>query len=110
MAIMTDRQSVAANTTIPNALSGKSAEFVQEPSVVRLYATASAVGMNMTLIIGEEVVLDDQEVNAQNRMPLTPDDFVCEGGAFPGDRITLRLRNTTGGAVTAFSKVEVVPA
>lgn len=108
--MMTDRQSVAANTTIPNACSGKSAEFIKEPSVVRLSSSASAVGLNMTLIIGEEVVLDDQEVNAQNRMPIVPDDIVVEGGGLPGDRIVLKYRNTTGAAITAFSRIDVEPA
>jgi len=109
MAIMTDRQSVAANTTISTVCSGKIAEFVHEPSAVRLFGSASAVGLNMSLIIGEEVVVEDQEVNAQNRMPIIPDDFVAEGGAFPGDRIVLKYRNTTGGAITAFSRVDVEP-
>ena len=110
MPIMTDRQSVAANATIPNACAGKSAEFVQESSIVSLYASASAVGLNMTLIIGQEIVVDDQEVSAQNRMPLVPDDLIATGGAFPGDRITLKLRNTTAVAIVAFSRVDVEPA
>lgn len=109
MAIMTDRQSVAANGTVANACSGKMAEFVTEPSVVRLYACASAVGLNMSLIVGQEVGIEDQEVNAQNRLPLIPDDFVAEVGAYPGDRIVLKYRNTSGGAITAFSRIEVEP-
>jgi len=109
MAIMTDRQIVSANTTIATVCSGKIAEFVHEPSAVRLSGCASAVGLNMSLIIGEEVVVEDQEVNAQNRMPIVPDDFVAEGGAFPGDRIVVKYRNTTGAAITAFSRVDVEP-
>ncbi len=108
--IMTDRQSVAANATVANAVSGKTFEFVLENSILRLYATASAVGLNMTLIVGEEVVVDDQEVNAQNRLPIVPDDFFAEAGAFAGDRVVLKYRNTTAGAITAFSRVESEPA
>jgi hypothetical protein len=108
--IMTDRQSVAANATVQNSLAGKQGEFCTMASLVSLFASASAVGLNMTLQIGGEVVIDDQEVNAQNRMPLVPDDFVGQGGGLPSDRIILRYRNTTGGAITAFSRVEVTPA
>ena len=82
MAHMTDRQSVPANTTIANALAGKSAEFLQEDSIVRLYAQASAVGMNISLIVGSEVGVEDQEIGAQNRMPLVPDDLIAEVGGF----------------------------
>jgi len=109
MSVMTDRQSVAANATVQNALAGKLNEFLSEDSVVRFFATAAAVGLNMTLIIGGEVLVDDQEVNALNRMPIRPDDLVAEGAGFGGDRLILRYRNTTGAAIITFSMLEVEP-
>lgn len=109
MPVMTDRQSVAANATVQNALAGKIGEFAEADEAVRLYATASAVGLNVSLLIGGVVILDDQEVNAQNRMPLVPDDFVAEAGALAGERLIVRYRNTTAGAITAFTRVEGDP-
>lgn len=106
---MTDRQSVAANSVVQNALTGKSHEFISEPSAVRLFATGSAVGLFFTFIVGDTVVVEDQEVNAQNRMPITPDDFLAEAGGLPGDRIVVKIRNSTGAAITAFTSVEVLP-
>lgn len=106
---MTDRQSVAANTTIPNCLSGKLHEFVPFNAVVRVYGSSSAVGMNFTFLVGGVSILQDQEVNAQNRLPLIPDDFVADCVARAGSRLVLTYRNTTGGAVTAFSRVEITP-
>lgn len=110
MAVLTDRQSVGANATVQNALAGKLNEFLTENSIASLYATASAVGLNVSFIIGAEIIVDDQEVNAQNRLPLVPDDFVGNGGGFAGDRVILRLRNTTVGAITAFTRLETNPA
>lgn len=111
MATMTDRQSVAANTTIANALVGKTMEFVAEQrATVDLYATAAAVGMFYSLIIGSEIVVEDQEVNAQNRMPIIPDDFLARGGAFKGDRVVVKVRNSTAAPIIAFTRVEVNPA
>lgn len=109
MTIMTDRQSVAANATVANVLTGKVHEFLSRRSLVRLYATGSAVGLNYTMLIGGVSTVQDQEVNAQNRMPLIPDDFVAEGGGLPGDRIVVAVRNTTAAAITAFSRVEIIP-
>jgi hypothetical protein len=109
MPIMTDRESVAANATVQNVLSGKLYEFAVRPSAIRLYATGSAIGLNVSLLIGNRAIVDDQEVNAQNRMPIVPDDFVAEAGARPGERLVVRLRNTTGGAITAFTRLDVVP-
>lgn len=106
---MTDRQSVAANATITNVLAGKIFEFAQRPSLAQIYATASAVGLNISFVVGNEVIVDDQEVNAQNRLPIVPDDLVAQAGAVRGDRMVLRLRNTTGGAITAFTRVDLNP-
>lgn len=108
--VMTDVESVAANTTTGNILAGKAMEFVPEPSVVAIGICASAVGLKATVVIGSEVVVDDQEVSAANHMPLFPDDILAEGGAFAGDRITVRLHNTTAGAITGFTKINVSPA
>lgn len=105
--IMTDRQSVAANASVPNALSGKIHEFVPFPAVVKLHATASAVGMNMTFLVGGVSICQDQEVSAANRTPIVPDDFVASVAAPAGARLVLSYRNTTAGAVTAFSRVDV---
>lgn len=108
--VMTDVESVAANTTTGNILAGKSQEFVPEASIITIGIAASAVGLKASVIIGSEVVVDDQEVSSINRMPQFPEDVLAEGGAFPGDRITVRLRNSTGGAITGFTKINITPA
>lgn len=108
--VMTDVQSVGAGVTTANILAGKALEFVQEPSIVTIGLNASAVGMFATVVIGTEVVVDNQEISSINRMPQFPEDVLAEGGAFGGDRITIRLRNSTGGALTGFTKINVSPA
>lgn len=108
-ASMTDRQSVAANASVLNVFAGNLNEFLQSNSLVNLYASAAAVGLNVTLIVGDEIFLDDQEVSAQNRMPLVPDDLVVQAAGFQGDRVIVRYRNTTGAAIVAFSRVDMIP-
>jgi hypothetical protein len=108
--IMTDFQSVAANTTVPNVLSGKSAEFVKEPSVVTFSATGSAAGLYVTAIVGEEVVIEDQLIPVTNRFPVIPDDSMAQAGGFPGDRIIVKVRNSTAGALNSWVRVDVEPA
>jgi hypothetical protein len=110
MPIMTYSASVAANTTVANVLAGQSKEFITEPSVVTLAATGSAAGLNVTMIIGDEIVVDDQAIGAQNHFPVIPDDVLAQGGGFPGDRIVVKVRNTTAGALTPWIRVDVEPA
>lgn len=108
--IMTDFQSVAANATVANVLAGKSAEFVKEPSVVTFSATGSAAGLYCTAIVGDEVVIEDQLIPVTNRFPIVPDDTMAQGGAYPGDRVVVKVRNSTGGALNSWVRVDVEPA
>jgi len=109
MSIMSDNQSVAANATILNVLAGKVHEFLSEDSIVRAYVSAAAVGMRASVLIGAEVLVDDQEVSSSNRFPLIPDDRLAEGAGFQSDRLIVRYRNTTGAAIIVRSLVEVEP-
>jgi len=111
MALMTDRRNVAANTTVDNVLAGKIDEFLRMPAVVTLYAIAEAVGVNVSLIVGSNVVLDDQEIAARAAgVAITkPDDLVIQAGGLAGDRMILRLRNTTAGAIIVRTQLETSP-
>ena len=111
MPVMTDRRSVAANATVDNVLAGKIDEFLRENSIVTLYAAAEAVGVNVSLIVGNEVTLDDQEVTnrAAGAAITIPDDFIVTGGGLAGDRMILRLRNTTGVAIIVRTRLETSP-
>lgn len=108
MPTMTDSQSIAANTTIPNVLSGKAFEFVASRSLVRVYVVSSAAGINATFLVGGVSQIQDQLCSGANRFPIIPDDLVVECVALPGSRLVLSLRNTTAGALTAISRVEVI--
>ena len=108
--MMTDVQSVAANTTTANILAGKAKEFLEEPSILHIGILGSAVGLRSSVIIGNEVVVDDQEVPVGTTLPAFPDQIICEAGGFAGDRVTIRLRNTTGAAITGYTKVLMEPA
>jgi len=101
MPVITGTNSIAADATSTNLLTGDINEFLGRPSVVSLFCTGSAVGLNAQLLIGGEVVIDDQPISDANRFPITPDDFLSRGGGLQGARLTLRFRNTTAGALTA---------
>lgn len=107
--VMTDVVSVAANATSLNVLAGKIAEFLAEDSVLRLFATGAAAGLFCTLMVGDSVLVDDQEISGANRFPLKPDDLVDEGAGFEKDRLILRFRNSTAGALVVQSRLEIEP-
>lgn len=106
---MTGSVSVAANVTTTNQLAGDLNEFLGDAAVVSLFVTSSATGMNISLLIGTEVVIDDQLMSLANRFPIGPDDFLGRGGGLPGDRLVLRFRNTTAGALVVIWRLEIDP-
>jgi len=101
MGVITDISSIAANSTSPNLIAGQINEFLARPSVVSLFTTGDAIGLRATLLVGKDVVIDDQPISDAARFPQTPEDFLDRGAGFGGERITLRFRNTTGAPIVA---------
>lgn len=108
MQVMTVVNSVAANTLSANLIAGQANEFLAGPSVVRIYARAAAVGLNMIFQVGNEVFSQDQEIGATAGFPTRPQDFFVEGVGGSGERIILQARNTTGGAIIGQFLIEIV--
>jgi hypothetical protein len=61
-------------------------------------------------LVGDEIVIEDQAIPLTNRFPVVPDDTLAQAGAFAGDRIVVKLRNSTAGALTGWVRVDVEPA
>lgn len=105
MATMQGSLSVAANGTSANVVAGLLHEFVANGSKITYSATGSATGLNTTLILNIPVIMD-QAIGLQNRFPIIPDDVQYQG-IVRACRVFLTFRNTTGGALTAFWRVDV---
>jgi hypothetical protein len=101
--------SVAANTTTENVLSGN--RYERSPYQIAkgdLYCTGSAAGLQAELNVGGRSVTPPTTVNAQNRLPVVPDDLLTEDWlAYAGELIQVRVQNTTGGALTFNFKMEL---
>jgi hypothetical protein len=109
MPIMSVETSVAANALSANVLSGELFEILPSNAAVELYVTGSAAGLRALFSIGGVQMLEDAVVNAQNRTPVVPDDLLDTEGGLSGQRLSLRFRNTTGGALTARAIVKITP-
>lgn len=105
MPTMQDSVSVAANSISANVLAGQLYEFVPAGVNVTVSATGSATGLRITFICGVPLV-NEQALSLQNRFPLIPDDIISNGPV-PGGRMVLTSRNSTGGALTFFWRVDL---
>lgn len=103
---MQQNTSVGATTTTGATLNGQLYERPPFDAIGTLYITASATGMFAQINVDGTAVSDEVTVGLQNRVPLVPDDMLIGGWEAPqGGLIQLRLRNSTGGALTNFWKI-----
>jgi hypothetical protein len=105
MGLMQDSISVAANSVSTNQLTGQLYEFQGAGAPVQLLTTGSATGLRVTFIAGTPLV-NDQAIGLLNRFPIVPDDRVWQGRIRIASRLFLTFRNSTGGALTAFWRVD----
>jgi hypothetical protein len=99
--------SVNANSVSTNQLAGQLYEFLPANANVVVSCTGSATGLNATLLAGGVTLINDQAISLQNRFPVIPDDILTQEMIPAGARLFLTFRNTTGGALTAFWRVDV---
>lgn len=101
---------VAAGITNDNVLSGSAFEYARFPSLVSIGCVASATGGFVTIQMGPTVLLEESPPAIRTTMPVQPDDFYYSGYAAPGDRLVIRCRNPTGGALTFRTIVQLTEA
>jgi hypothetical protein len=93
---------IAANTRNRNVLEGTRFQKVgATPVLITLFDTGSAAGLNREFGVDAATAVALGPVNANNRIPLDPDDKVAEQiEAYPGSNLFMPVENTTAGALT----------
>ncbi len=94
--------SIAANTRNRNVLDGTRFQRVGDtPQLITIFDTGSAAGLNREFGVNSDTAVALGAVNANNRIPLDPDDKVADGiEAAAGANLFLPVENTTAGALT----------
>jgi 3-hydroxymyristoyl/3-hydroxydecanoyl-(acyl carrier protein) dehydratase len=101
--------SIAAGGVNDNIFSGSAFEYVRQPGVVSIGVTAAATGTFITLQAGPTLILEESPPVVKTVMPVVPDDFLYQSAVVPGDRLVLRARNPTGGAVIIRAVAQLSP-
>lgn len=110
MPVIQSSVSIAANSTNDNVLTGSQFEFLPYDAYLEFGVNGSAAGLVADIYSGQDTIAEGMGVNTQNRFPVYPDDFPLNDVAAAGERIKLRARNTTAGALTLFFSVRITPA
>jgi hypothetical protein len=102
--------SIAANATNDNLVSGSAFEFAQRNQIVSLGLTAAATGLFATIQAGPQIVLEESPMPIAARFPIVPDEFYYIFAMAAGDRLVVRVRNSTAGALVARLLAQVADA
>jgi len=109
MPVIQKEISIAGNAVNDNILSGSSFEFLRSNSIVSIGMVGSATGLVANVQSGADIVLEESPLLVKTTMPTVPDDMYYNDVGVAGDRLVVRVRNTTGGALTVRAIVQVTP-
>ena len=90
---LSDKRTVGIGATVDNILTGKFSEFLQEDSKISVALTSEVDSLFASVIIGNELLIDGQEINDTNASPRNPDDVLVQGFGEKSDRVIVKLRN-----------------
>jgi hypothetical protein len=109
MPVIMRESSVAAGAVNENLLSGSAFEFARQNSLVSIGLTQSATGGFATINSGADVIAEEFPPPIATVYPVIPDGMYFSDVAAAGDRLVIRYRNPTGGALTVRVVCQVTP-
>jgi len=116
MPVILNQVSVGAGLVNNNLVSGSAFEFARVQSIVSIGVGAGVTGTFATLQGGSDIIAEEfpvpiiaSPVTTSQAYPVVPDNMYFTDVLNPGDRIVIRLRNPTAGAVTISFIVQISP-
>ena len=101
--------SVPANDVVENVFAGSAFEFPTQNVVVSLGSVQEATGLFITIQNGGIIELEESPPAINADFPIIPDEFYYNFGVASGQRLVLRVRNSTAGAINLRSIAMMQP-
>lgn len=94
-----------------NPLQGDQFEYLPFDAYVEIGIIADATGVLSTVYSGSDLLQDEGPVGikAINLPPLYPDDYQLTDYAAAGDRLNIKLRDTSAAVRTVMTVVKITP-
>lgn len=107
MPVIQVETSVAAGAVNNNLVAGSAFEFARTRSLVSIGLAQSATGGFATIQSGADVIAEEFSPVILTRFPVIPDEMYYTDLMEAGDRLVLRYRNPTAGALTVRALVQM---
>lgn len=103
--------SISGLGTNDNVLTGSQYEFLPYDAYIEfaVVGDANAADLRVDVYSGQDVLMENAQPSAQNRIPVYPDDFTLTDYAAAGDRLKIRARNSNAAARTLFYSLRITP-
>lgn len=99
---------IVANTTNENVIAGSLFEFARSNQLLSMGSLASGDGLLLTISVGDQVILEESPMPEGTDFPRIPDEMYFNDVAAQGDRIVVKIRNSTAGDLIARTIVQAV--
>jgi hypothetical protein len=97
---------IAIGAVNNNLVSGSAYEFARTRQLVSLGVVQSATGMFCTIQSGADIVAEEFSLPILTTYPIIPDNMYFTDVMEQGDRLVIRVRNPTAGALIARAVVQ----
>lgn len=105
--------SVAASSVNDNILSGSQFEYLPYNAFVEFGLNGDANGADLAVDVysGQDILMENAPMNVKAAIPVYPDDFTLNDVAAAGERLKVRVRNTSAAAARSlYWVVKLTPA
>jgi len=103
---ITRQVSIPANSTVQNVIEGSQYEFAQRRRVMSMGITCASAGLLANINSGGDVVAEQFPVPVKATYPIIPDEMYYNDVQERGDRLSIPVQNTTGGALVALVQIQ----
>jgi len=102
---------VATLITVDNVLTGSQFEFLPYDAFLEFGLVGEGVVGDWIVDVfsGQDVLMEQGGVSILDRQPVYPDDFTLNDVAAGGERIKIRIRNSSAGTLNFFTTLRITP-
>jgi hypothetical protein len=109
MPVIQNTVSIAANATNENVIQGSQFEYLPYNALCEFGLLGAATGLVADVYSGADIVAESYALAFKAGFPVYPDDYNLNDVAAAGDRLKVRVRNTTGAAIVLSYSVRLTP-
>lgn len=99
--------SIAAGALNNNLIAGSAFEIARSRGVVSIGVAQAATGMFCFISAGADIIAEEFSMPILTRFPIIPDEMYFTDVVEQNDRLVIRVRNPTGGALVARAVVQM---